>query len=302
MGQHFLASDRTKRRLVNHDGTMNISKGKNGHWYGDLYHRMVSSSWSTFVSVFLLTYLFTNLFFGFLYWLVPQGQFEGMNGAQVSYSHFWECFFFSVQTFGTIGYGRMSPVGFTSNWISTIESMISLFLVALGTGMVFARFSKPIAKIIFSRRAVIRNFEDGPWFMFRLANERQNHITDARVKVTFVYDEEGTGYRTFKDLDLELSVNPIFALSWVIAHPINERSPMYGLSLDDLNKKNAEMIVTFSGTDTTLSQTVYSKFSYIVADIMMDHDFVDVIARNENGTLMLMLEHFHEVKPLSTGP
>ncbi len=221
-----------------------------------------------------------------------------MGGSEIHYSHFWECFFFSVQTFGTIGYGRISPIGFVSNWVTTLESMLSIFLVALATGLVFARFSKPLAKILFSNQAVIRSFDDGLWLMFRIANERQNHITDARVGVIFVYDEPQTGYRTFKDLELEMSVNPIFALSWVIAHHINEKSPLYGLSLEDLKARGAELIVTFNGTDTTLSQTVYSKFSYVSQDILMNHDFVDVIKRNENGSLVLMLEKFHDVKEL----
>ena len=242
--------------------------------------------------------MFLNAVFGLIYFLLPEGELEGLHQGQ-GFARFLENFFFSVQTFGTIGYGRISPVGTAANLVVTLECYLSLCVVAVLTGLIFARFARPNAKVIFSNQAVIRKFDGIPCFMFRMANARQNYVTDARVNVSIAMDDIKSGYRQFTTLKLERESTPIFALSWTIAHDIDETSPLYGLTMDEWRNANAEVVVTFSGVDTTLSQLVHAKSSYIADEIVFDSDFEDVLVRNKKGAVELKLEKFHLIKRLS---
>ena len=277
---------------------MNVVLQKGVH-VGDLYHDLLKMSWMGFVTLFTAFLFFIHALFGLIFFFIPLEQFEGFH-FNSGWDHFLECFFFSVQTFGTIGYGKVSPIGVSANGVVTLESFCSLFLVAVLTGLIFARFAKPHSKVLFSHHAVIKKFDEIPCLMFRLANARQNYITDARVRVTLAIDNPKTRFRDFIDLKLERESSPIFSLSWTIAHDLDQTSPLYGLSEEDWRKRNVELVVTFSGTDTTLSQNVHSKTSYIWSEILHEHDFVDVIKRNANGTVELQIEKLNLVKSLLT--
>ncbi len=280
-------------RTVNKDGSLNINNCK-GLAISDLYHDLLRATWPTFLVLFTFVFFALNCLFGLIYSLIPAEQFEGFRSSE-GFMHYLECFFFSVQTFGTIGYGRISPIGVPANFVVTFESYISLFVAAVLTGLIFARFARPHAKVIFSHSAVIRKFDGVPCLMFRMANERQNHITDARVAVSFAFDDPVTRFRSFSELKLERDLSPLFALSWTIAHDIDETSPLHKLPFSEWEKHNAELIVTFSGLDTVLSQTVHAKTSYIWEEILCDHDFNDVIQRGEDGKVTLLLERFNDV-------
>jgi inward rectifier potassium channel len=282
----------SKYRLINRDGSLNIDAKNKGIPFLDLYHDLLRTKWGVFTLLWLFTFLFINAFYGFLYFILPHSEFDGFK-FESGIHHYFECFFFSVQTFGTIGYGKVSPVGFAANLVMTFECYTSLFVIAVMTGLIFARFSKPNAKIIFSNEAVIKTFNGIPYLMFRIANSRQNTITDANVKVTAIMDDATTGFREFHDLKLERDFSPIFALSWTIGHDIDETSVLYNLTHDELVERNMELIVTVRGVDTVLSQTLYAKHSYLPSEILREHNFENVIKRNENGNLELNLEKFH---------
>ena len=286
----------TRYRTINKDGSLNVVT-RRGISIKDLYHDLLKSSWTVFALVFVGVFFLLNGIFGFFYSFLPLSQFEGFR-YEGGWMHWLESFFFSVQTFGTVGYGKISPIGMIANAVVTFECCTSLFVVALMTGLIFARFAKPNGKVLASYYAVIRNYDGIPSLMFRLANERQNYVTDARVNVSLAMDDLATGYRTFTDLVLERNSSPIFSLSWTIAHDIDSMSPLYGLSQEEMCKRNAELVVTFRGSDTTLSQNVYAKFSYISEEIKVDHDFVDVIRRGKDGKIELMLENFHKTRLL----
>lgn len=287
-------------RTIKKDGSLNIASSKRMS-FDDLYHDLLKSSWLEFTLLFTFVFVFLNCLFGLLYFLIQKSDFDGFVYSS-GFEHYLESFFFSVQTFGTIGYGKISPVGVLANAVVTLESYVSLFIVAVLTGIIFARFAKPSAKVLFSRNAVIRSFDGIPCLMFRMANARQNFITDARVRVSLSIDDPKTGFRNFYDLKLERESSPIFALSWTIAHDIDSESPLKNLDAKDWEERNCEIIVTFSGTDTTLSQQVYAKNSYIFEEVLCDHDFVDVLRRRDDGAVELMIEKFNLVKPVLTAP
>jgi len=282
-------------RMILKDGSLNIKSTAQGVSIRDLYHDLVRLTWGAFSLWFAFTFFIINAFFGFIYFLIPQEQFEGLRHVE-GFERYLDSFFFSVQTLGTIGYGHVSPVGIIANSVVTLECYTGLFIVAVMTGLIFVRFAKPNVKVIFSRYAVIRKFDGIPCLMFRIANERQNHLTDARVKVFLVMDNPGTGYRDFTELKLERDLSPLFALSWTIAHDIDASSPLCGLSHEQLKSMAAEIIVSFRGVDTTLAQEMHAKSSYIADEILVDHDFVDVLERHPDQSVSLRLEKFHEVR------
>ena len=280
-------------RTVQKDGSLNIRTHKRVG-FSDLYHDLLRISWPRFLVLFTFVFFSLNSLFGLIYSILPNDQFEGFR-AEPGIMHYLECFFFSVQTFGTIGYGRISPVGVPANLVVTLESYTSLFVAALLTGLIFARFARPHAKVMFSYNAVIRKFDGIPCLMFRLANARQNYISDARIQVSFAFDDPKTRFRNFCELKLERDLSPLFALSWTIAHDLDESSPLRQIPFSEWEALNAELIVTFSGLDTVLTQTVHAKTSYIREEILMDHDFNDVIQRGADGKVTLLLERFNEV-------
>ena len=285
----------TRYRTIHKDGRLNIALER-GVSFRDLYHDLLKLTWPRFILGFTIFFFSIHCLFGLIYYSLPMTEFDGFQHSE-NFRHYLDCFFFSVQTFGTIGYGKVAPIGISANVVVTMESFTSLIMVAMITGLIFARFAKPEAKIIFSHNAVVKKFDGIPSLMFRIANARRNYITDARIRVTLALDDPQTRFRTFTDLKLEREYSPIFALSWTIAHDLDETSPLKELSWQELCRRNAELVVTFSGTDTTLSQNVYAKSSYVTEEILFDHDFVDVIRRREDGASELMLEHFHQVIP-----
>ena len=283
-------------RTIRKDGSLNIIQPK-GVNLKDLYHDLLKATWPEFICMFTAVFFFLNCTFGLIYFLIPSLEYEGFR-FESGFQHYLECFFFSVQTFGTIGYGRVSPIGIMANSVVTLECYTSLFIVAVLTGIIFARFARPSVKVMFSNRAVVRNFDEIPCLMFRVANARMNYISDARVRVSLAIDDPKSRFRNFYDLKLERESSPIFAMSWTIAHDIDDSSPLFGLNENDWISRNGELVVTFSGTDTTLSQMVYAKTSYVIEEILYNHDFVDVLARSEDGSLQFMPEKFHWVQPM----
>ncbi len=284
-------------RTILKDGSLNIRKAKRGFSFNDSYHDLLKASWPQFILLFTAVFFVLNCTFGFIYFLIPAEEFSGFR--YDGFRHYLEAFFFSVQTFGTIGYGGVSPLGVIANGVVTLECYTSLFVAAVLTGIIFSRFSRPSAKVMFSQNAVIRSFDGIPCFMFRVANTRLNYISDARVNVSLAIDDLETNFRMFYPMKLERDASPIFALSWTIAHDIVEGSPLYGLKKEDWEKKSAEIVVTLTGVDTTLSHPVYSKCSYVLDEILYDHDFVDVL-RREDGEVIFMAEKFDLVKPVSS--
>lgn len=283
-------------RLVYRKGqfTLNIVKlGVPRLHLADLYHWLLTLSWPRFFILICLSYVITNSLFALAYLA------GGDCIANARAGSFKDAFYFSVQTMATIGYGSMYPRTDYANTIVCIQALFGLWGVAMVTGLAFSRFSKPTARVIFSRVAVIAPFNGIPTLMYRTGNQRFNQILEAQQRATLIRDEvtsEGDFMRRFYDLQLVRSQSPIFALSWTVMHAIDESSPLYQLTAKDLIECQAEIVITLTGIDETVSQTIHARHSFVAAEIIWNMRFVDIILRSPDGKRVVDYTRFHDVK------
>ncbi|MBE9200713.1 MULTISPECIES: ion channel [unclassified Nodularia (in: cyanobacteria)] len=269
-----------------------------GTWYSywrDPYHLLLTIPWTGFVILIFTFYVTINILFALAYWL------GGDCIANAQPGSFLDVFFFSVQTLASIGYGAMYPQTIYANIIVTIEAMVGLMGIAMMTGLAFARFSKPTARVMFSRVVVIIPHEGVPTLMFRTANQRRNMILEAQMKVYLTRDEvtaEGEFMRRIYDLRLLRHQTPSFSLTWSVMHIIDEFSPLYGMTPESLTKTNALLIISVSGIDETVAQVVHARHTYGANEIFWNHRFVDIIHHTADGHRYIDYKHFHDIQPL----
>lgn len=288
----------SQRRFLSRDGKARLAvvrrSGKQYPW-SDLYHLLLTLPWPLLLTLIAATYLVANVVFAFAY--LAGG--DCIENAQPG--NFLDAFFFSVQTMASIGYGAMYPKTTYAHAVVTIEALVGLLGIAIGTGIMFARFSRPTARVLFSDVAVVGPYEGIPTLMFRAANQRNNQIVEAQVRMTLVRNEvtaEGQFMRRFYDLKLIRGQTPIFALTWMIMHQIDETSPLYGMTAESLAEVEGEIVVTMTGLDGTVSQTVHARHSYIAREIMWNTRFVDILSLTADGQRSIDYTHFHQVIPL----
>jgi inward rectifier potassium channel len=272
-----------------------VTKGMSHSVWRDPYHLLLTLNWWRFFGLIALGYVATNALFALLY-LAGGNAIENARPGS-----FADAFFFSVQTMASIGYGAMYPRTDYANILVTIEALIGLTGLAMGTGVTLARFSRPTARVTFSRVAVIAPHNEMPTLMFRAANERRNQILEAQMRVSLLRDEftaEGEFMRRFYDLKLIRSQSSFFALTWTVMHPIDESSPLYGETPDSLAQTKAEVVVSLVGIDETVSQTVHARYFYLEQEILWHHRFADVLLEKPNGQRLIDYNRFHEVIPL----
>ncbi|XZN90947.1 MAG: ion channel [Microcoleus sp.] len=290
--------DRQPHRLVSRKGqfTLNVVRlGLPRLHFADLYHGLLTLSWPKFFILISLLYVLTNSLFALAYLA------GGNCIANARPGSFQDAFYFSVQTMATIGYGSMYPRTDYANTIVAIQAFFALWGVAMVTGLAFSRFSKPTARVIFSRIAVIAPFNGVQTLMYRTANQRFNQILEAQQRATLIRDEvtsDGDYMRRFYDLTLVRSQSPIFALTWTVMHVIDENSPLYKLSAKDLSEQQAEIVITLTGIDETVSQTIHARHSFVASEILWNMKFVDIISRTPAGKRVVDYTCFHEVKPI----
>jgi inward rectifier potassium channel len=267
-----------------------IGHAKDG--WKDAYHFLLTMPLPAFFGVMASLYLSINLLFGLLYFLVG-----GVDG--VKPGDFPAAFFFSVQTLGTIGYGEMAPRSFAAQAIVTVESFFGLFNLAIATGLLFARISRPTARVLFSDRAVVTPHNGVPTLMFRAANRRRNRIVEAEVTVNLARDGvtlEGSRMRGFENLPTIRSRSPVFVLTWQIMHRIDEASPLFGHTTESLIAQRAEIVVVLKGLDETFAQTIHARASYTPEEIVWGGRLVDVFSRNEDGRPVIDYTRFHDIE------
>ena len=268
-----------------------IRLGVERQWFGDLYHRILTMRWWQFFAVGTAAYVAANIAFAALYMLQPGSIAQAHPGSVA------DAFFFSVQTMATIGYGVMAPATFYANLLMTFETAVGLMFVALTTGLVFARFSRPTARVLFSKVAVVSPYNGVPTLSIRVANQRQNQLLAAEVSMTLVRDEtseEGELTRRFYDLALMRNRSPVFALTFRPMHPIDADSPLYGMTYEKLAEQHAEIVVTAGGVDETLVQPVNARTSYLPHEILWAHQFVDIFGWTEDGRRAIDYRRFHD--------
>lgn len=283
-------------KLTNRDGRLEVDGLDK--WYAywhDPYHLMLTIPWAGFGLVVSVGYVLINSLFALFY--LAGG--DCLAGARPG--SFLDAFFFSVQTLASIGYGVISPKTLYANAIVTLEAITSLLAIALVTGLAFARFSKPNAKVIFSGNAVITPHNGFPTLAFRAANERRNQIVEARVTVDFAIDEvskEGETLRRFYELPLLRQRTSSFNLAWTVRHVIDQFSPFYGMTPDSLSAGNAAIIASLVGIDETVGYTIHARRYYSAQEILWDHRFVDMYTIEPGGDRYLDYQHFHNVVPI----
>jgi inward rectifier potassium channel len=261
--------------------------------WGDAYHGLLQLPWPAFIALIVGGYVVANLLFAAIYTLLP----DAIQGSQ----GFVDNFFFSVQTWATIGYGGMTPKSTAANVVVVVESMTGIFGVAILTGLLFAKFARPSSKILFADLAVVATFEGKPTLMIRIANERHSTIADATARLTLLRrttSPEGLQMRRLLDLDLVRDMQPVFRLSWTLMHVIDDDSPLAGLRDDAaLAAIDARIIVSVTGYDAVIGQTTHASFTYATEDIRFGHRYVDATRTADDGSLVLDYDKFHRVEP-----
>ena len=281
-----------KPRLFGGDRSRTLEVvGGSGLHVRDLYHLLIGASWTKVLGVIVCAYLAENALFGAAYWLV--GGIQGSDGSYLS------AFFFSVQTLGTIGYGGMSPATTAAHLLVTVEALAGMLSIAMVTGLVFAKFARPTARVMFAEVAVVSDREGVPTLMFRVANERRNHVVEATMKVALMRFEataEGERVRKVHDLDLVRSQSPVFVLTWTVMHPILPGTPLYGETAESLAARETEIVLTFTGLDETLSQTIHARHSYLTEELRYGARFADILGAKD-GKRVVDYTKFHDVLP-----
>jgi inward rectifier potassium channel len=258
----------------------------------DFYHTLLRLSWTRTMALVALGYLLANAAFAVLYFMT-----DGIANARPG--SFLDDFYFSVQTMGTIGYGAMYPKTDLANLLVVMESTASLVIMALTTGLVFAKFSRPTARLMFSRHATISPMDGVPTLSFRMSNQRANRIVEATIHVAVVkteHTQEGKlFYRTY---DLKLTRERVLSLSrsWTAMHAIDETSPLWGETPESLQEKEAEILVSVAGTDDTWMQNVHANHRYEDSQIVWGHRHQDIVS-DEKDLFTLDLTKFHDLEP-----
>jgi inward rectifier potassium channel len=265
-------------------------------WYwADIYHWMLTLTWPRFFMLFSTIYVLTNLLFAGAFYLVPGSV------ANARPDSFIDTVFFSIETLATVGYGYMNPGSTYGHVVASIEIMLGMVEVAVVTGLLFARFSRPTSRIMFSDVAVITPFNGVPTLMLRTGNARANLILEASVRASLVRREttqEGQLFTRFYDLKLERDQTTVFALSWTIMHRIDEDSPLWGKTQQDLIREGTTLTVGVSGTDDTLNDFVHARQSYSAEHIFFNHHFADIMSDKLEGDIRILdFSKFHDIHP-----
>jgi inward rectifier potassium channel len=284
-----------KSRIVSRNGHETVRRiGMKSRWNEDLYHQMLTVSWTRFMALSAAFYVVANLFFAFLYWV------DSNSIANVGPNRFLDLFFFSVETFSTVGYGVMAPQTIYANCVMTLETLAGIMAVALLTGVLFARVSLPTAAVMFSKVAVIDIHNGKPALMVRFGNQRRSQIIDATVGMAVLRSEttaEGKFMRRLHDLRLQRERTPVVAISFTAVHVIDEDSPLFEVWENRLTEGNTELLITVVGYEETMGQTVHARASFLPEEILPRRRYCDIFGVGDDGRRVVDYRMFHETEP-----
>ncbi|GLQ88178.1 ion channel [Dyella flagellata] len=286
-------------RVLQIGGRPFVSQGLKERFWDDFYHRALTMSWPGFFGMAVSVFLIFNALFAMIYQADPNGianQYpKGLAGA----------FFFSVETLATVGYGDMHPQSIYTHLVATAEIILGMGNIAVFTGLIFARFSRPQAKILFGKHPVVRMIDGKQTLMMRAANMRQNLIAQASAQLHLLRlhaSPEGFQLRRIEDLKLVRDHHPIFMLSWSLMHIIDEDSPLYGATPETLEASETALLLTIEGVDETTSQSMLARQQWGIKDVRWNHRYVDLVHRDNNGVSIIDYTVFHDVLPLDEKP
>jgi len=282
------------KRLINQDGTFNVIKKGNRFSVRDTYQLFLKMSWVKFSLVIFSYIIGLNLLFALIYTLIGVQYIIGIE--YVNFMHdFFQCLFFSLQTFTTVGYGHLAPAGNLVSIISSIESILGLASFAMMTSVIYGRFSKPSARLLYSSKAIIAPYQDGRSLQFRIANTRMSMLLEleATVAIQFTTEKEGKYHRNYERLTLERDNILFFPLNWTIVHPIDKSSPLYNFKSTDFITQNVEIVIQIKGFDDTFGQTVHSRYSYLPEEIIWGGQFIPAYETSETGDIIFHVDELH---------
>ncbi len=284
-------------RLLNPDGSFNVARRGLPFFQSlHLYQIFTRMSWLRFYVVMTSGYLAVNLLFGTAFFLAGPGAISGLSSL-TALGRFKECFFFSVQTFSTIGYGAYAPASDPAHAIVTAEAIVGVFFVALATGVVFARFAHPPAKILFSDRAVVAPFMEGTAFMFRIANARKNQLLDVEATVVLSRrDDSVQARRRFYPLTLERESVMFLPLHWVVVHPVTPESPLWEIDKESCLAADVECLILIRGVDEANSEQVHARASYEASQIVWGARFANMYDPPRNGVVGIDLRKISDIE------
>lgn len=297
LGFGSVVSQAQRTRLLNRDGTFNVRR-RGLHFWTQLnsYHALLTMRWWKFNALLAVSYLFINLAFAVGYLACGPGALRGDNGN----GSFAQAFFFSVETFSTIGFGNIVPSTHLAATLVVVEAFVGLTSVAIATGLLFARFSRPTAEIVYSRIGVIAPYFNKTGFMFRITNARQNQIIDltARVIMSRFEQIDGRMQRRYHQLKLERDTVAFFPLAWTIVHPIDHDSPIYGWDQAMMDAAATEFLVLLTGLDETFAQQVHSRTSYTAQDVRWNAKFVSMY-EDDGANVAIDVGRLNDVEPVA---
>ncbi|MFY0650894.1 MAG: potassium transporter [Cyclobacteriaceae bacterium] len=285
LGQKF---DQEFTRSINKDGSFNVKRVGFDYSFKNTYQTLIKISWIKFLLMILVFMIAINLLFTLMYVFAGVNEIEGLSGLN-GVSLFLNVYYFSFQTFTTVGYGSIAPSGDVSGMIASIEAMVGLISFAMVTGLLYGRFSRPTARFQYSKNAIIAPYKKGWSFQFRIANRRSSEIIEleAKVMLSISQKENGETSRRFYNLDLEIDKIAFLPLNWTLVHPIKEGSPLFKKSVDELRNADLEFLILIKGFDDTFSQVVHSRYSYIFNEILWGAKFVRPYYINEDSDMIL---------------
>ena len=285
------------KRFINKDGRFNVHRS--GRTWRDLhaYMFLISTRWTVFFLLVLAAFVVVNTLFAGVYMAVGADHIKNAYATDEE-STFLNVFFFSFHTLTTVGYGNMYPKGVAANIVASIEALVGLMAFAIATGLLFGRFSKPTARFAFSEKMVIAPYMNGEALQFRVVNRRSNNIIDIEARVLLMTVElcnHGPS-RKYAPLGLERTQILFFPLPWTVVHPIDEKSPLYGKTPEDLARMKAEVMIVARGFDDTFGQTVHARYSYRYDEIVWGARFVSAFEVGPEGDIVVQLEKIGEME------
>lgn len=287
--------DGKTKRLINRDGSFNIKKVGINSNIRDTYHSLINMTWTKFLSIAILFILLINIGFALLYVAIGVEHLKGdVEGDTLN--NILQAFFFSFQTFTTVGYGLIVPIGAVMNMVAFLESTTGLMVFAIITGLLYGRFAKPNMRILYSDKALIAPYKNGWAFMFRVTNMRKSMLIElnASIAIAIVETDKGEKVRKYYKLPLEIDSIEFFPASWTIVHQIDNSSELSKINLEDLSKIEAEFIIQLKGFDQTFGQSVHSHYSYICNEVVLGGKFKPAYSYDDEGNTVLPIDQFHE--------